>query len=66
MTPKYEGLLKDQQLAIGVADVQDLNVESPYTLVERINDWGGSGSRRADAHHELLRDEPPLPGGRFR
>ena len=42
MTPKYEGLLKDQQLAIGVADVQDLNVESPYNLIERINEWVGS------------------------
>ena len=37
-----EGLLRNQQLAIGVADVQDLNVESLYTLVERINEWAGS------------------------
>src|SRR5215210_5585185 len=42
MTPRYEGLLRNQQLAVGVADVQDLNVETPDTLVERINDWGGS------------------------
>jgi 5-methyltetrahydropteroyltriglutamate--homocysteine methyltransferase len=42
MTPKYEGLLRNQQLAVGVADVQDLNVEAPDTLVERINEWGGS------------------------
>jgi 5-methyltetrahydropteroyltriglutamate--homocysteine methyltransferase len=42
MSPKYEGLLRNQQLAIGVADVLDLNVEPPYTLVERINEWVGS------------------------
>lgn len=42
MTPEYEGHLRNQQLAIGVADVQDLNVESPDTLVERINEWAGS------------------------
>lgn len=42
MTPKYEGHLRNQQLAVGVVDVQDLNVESPETLVERISVWGGS------------------------
>lgn len=42
MTPKYEGHLKNQQLAIGVADVQDMNVEKPETLVERIQTWSGS------------------------
>lgn len=42
MTPNYEGQLKNQQLAVGVADVQNLEVESPETLMERINDWGGS------------------------
>jgi hypothetical protein len=45
MTPEYEGQLKNQQLAIGVADVQVLDVESPDTLVERINEWGARGSR---------------------
>ena len=40
MTPRYEGKLRNQQLAIGVVDVQDLNVESPETLVERIQEWG--------------------------
>lgn len=43
MTPVYEGHLKNQQLAIGVADVQDLNVETPETLVERMRDWGMGG-----------------------
>lgn len=42
MTPRYKGYLKNQQLAIGVVDVQDLNVESPEILVERIKSWGGS------------------------
>jgi 5-methyltetrahydropteroyltriglutamate--homocysteine methyltransferase len=36
MTPRYEGLLGNQQLAIGAADVQDMNVEKPETLVERL------------------------------
>jgi 5-methyltetrahydropteroyltriglutamate--homocysteine methyltransferase len=45
MTPEYEGQPKNQQLAIGVADVQVLDVESPDTLVERINEWGARGSR---------------------
>ena len=39
MTPRYEGKLKNQQLAIGVVDVQDLGVESPDTLVERLDSW---------------------------
>jgi 5-methyltetrahydropteroyltriglutamate--homocysteine methyltransferase len=42
MTPEYEGQLKNQQLAVGVADVQDMNVETSETLVERIEDWGGT------------------------
>lgn len=42
MTPKYEGQLRNQQLAVGAADVQDFDVESPETIAERINDWGGS------------------------
>ena len=42
MTPRYEGLLRNQQLAVGVADVQDLSVESPDALVERMNEWRGS------------------------
>lgn len=41
MTPRYEDHLKHQQLAVGVADVQDLNVEKPETLVERIEHWQG-------------------------
>ena len=41
-SPQYQGLLRNQQLAVGVADVQDLNVESPEALVERINEWEGS------------------------
>jgi 5-methyltetrahydropteroyltriglutamate--homocysteine methyltransferase len=42
MTPRYEGHLNSQQLAIGVVDVQDLNIESPETLVDRIVTWAGS------------------------
>lgn len=42
MTPQYDGSLKNQQLCIGVADVQDLNVETPETLVERVVTWSGS------------------------
>ena len=41
MTPRYQDKLRDQQLAIGVVDVQDLNIESPETLVERLNTWAG-------------------------
>ena len=40
--PRVQGTPKNQQLAIGVADVQDLNVESPETLVDRVNEWSGS------------------------
>jgi 5-methyltetrahydropteroyltriglutamate--homocysteine methyltransferase len=36
MTPHYEGLLGDRQLAVGAADVQDLNVETPEIIAERI------------------------------
>ena len=39
MTPEYEGHLRNQQIAVGVADVQDKNVESPEELVERMNQW---------------------------
>jgi 5-methyltetrahydropteroyltriglutamate--homocysteine methyltransferase len=42
MTPKYAGWLRNQQLAVGVVDVQDLNIESPEILVERITRWAGS------------------------
>jgi hypothetical protein len=45
MTPEYEGKLRNQQLAVGVADVQDLNVESPETLVQRVEEWAGSWPR---------------------
>jgi 5-methyltetrahydropteroyltriglutamate--homocysteine methyltransferase len=40
LTPKYEGLVGNKQLAIGAADVQDLNVESAETIVERITRYG--------------------------
>lgn len=36
MTPRYEGYLRNQQLALGVADVQNLHVESAETLADRI------------------------------
>jgi 5-methyltetrahydropteroyltriglutamate--homocysteine methyltransferase len=42
MTPEYKGHLRNQQLAIGVADVQDLNVEAPETLVDRVSEWSRS------------------------
>ena len=42
MTPRYEGHLRNQQLAIGVVDVQDLTVETPDVLAERISTWSGS------------------------
>ena len=37
----YEGLLGNKYLAIGAADVQDVNIESPETIMERIarNTW---------------------------
>jgi 5-methyltetrahydropteroyltriglutamate--homocysteine methyltransferase len=34
--PKYEGLLGNKCLAVGAADVQDLNVESAEVIAERI------------------------------
>ena len=37
MTPHFEGLLGDTQLAIGAVDVQDPNVESPETVAERVS-----------------------------
>lgn len=36
MTPRYEGYVRNQQLALGVADVQNLHVESAETLADRI------------------------------
>jgi 5-methyltetrahydropteroyltriglutamate--homocysteine methyltransferase len=39
LTPNYEGLLGNKQLAVGAADVQDLNVESPETIAERIRQY---------------------------
>jgi 5-methyltetrahydropteroyltriglutamate--homocysteine methyltransferase len=36
MTRHYEGLLRDQQLGVGAADVQDPKVESPEKIAERI------------------------------
>ncbi len=41
LAPKYEGLLGNKQLAVGACDVQDLNVESPETIVERLKQYGG-------------------------
>ena len=32
----YETVLKDQQLAVGAADVQDIQVENPEQMIERI------------------------------
>ncbi|MFA9459521.1 hypothetical protein [Thiohalorhabdus methylotrophus] len=36
MVDAYEGLLGDKRLAVGAVDVQDFDVESPETIVERI------------------------------
>lgn len=38
-TPKYEGLLGNKHLAVGAADVQDLNVEPPEAIAERIREY---------------------------
>jgi 5-methyltetrahydropteroyltriglutamate--homocysteine methyltransferase len=43
MTPEYEGQLRDQQLAVGVANVQDLNVETPEQLAKQMHEWGVGG-----------------------
>lgn len=40
MTPNYEGLLGNKQLFVGAADVQDMKVEKPETIVERITKYG--------------------------
>ncbi len=40
LTPAYEGLLGNIQLAIGAADVQDMNVESAETIAERVGQYG--------------------------
>lgn len=40
MTPNYEGLLGDKQLFVGAADVQDMKVEKPETIAERITKYG--------------------------
>jgi 5-methyltetrahydropteroyltriglutamate--homocysteine methyltransferase len=39
MTPKYEGLLGNHQLAVGAVDVQNFNVEAPETIAERITKY---------------------------
>lgn len=36
---EYEGLLGNKQLAVGAADVQDLNIEPPETIAERITKY---------------------------
>ncbi|GAC1391023.1 MAG: methionine synthase [Ktedonobacteraceae bacterium] len=40
LTPQYEGLLGNKQIAVGAADVQSLNVESPETIAERVKQYG--------------------------
>lgn len=40
MTPKYEGRLGNLQLAVGVAEVQDMNIETPERLIEKMAGWG--------------------------
>ncbi|MQA88497.1 MAG: hypothetical protein GEV03_28755 [Streptosporangiales bacterium] len=42
MTPRYRDHLGNQQLAVGVADVQHLNVETPEDLVKQITAWAES------------------------
>jgi len=39
LTPRYEGILGNKQLAVGACDVQALNVESPETIAERISQY---------------------------
>jgi 5-methyltetrahydropteroyltriglutamate--homocysteine methyltransferase len=39
-TSKYEGLIGNKQIAVGAADVQDLNVESVDAIVGRIKKYG--------------------------
>jgi 5-methyltetrahydropteroyltriglutamate--homocysteine methyltransferase len=39
-TSKYEGILGNKRLAIGAADVQDFNLESPENIAERVNRYG--------------------------
>lgn len=39
MTPRYEGKLGNKQLAVGAANVQDMNVESPETIADRIRQY---------------------------
>ncbi|HTT84610.1 MAG TPA: hypothetical protein VMF67_14120 [Rhizomicrobium sp.] len=36
MTPRYEGLLGDKQLAVGAVDVQAPNIETPELIADRI------------------------------
>ena len=38
MADAYQGLLGNQRLAVGAVDVQDLQVESPLTVAERIRE----------------------------
>ncbi|RJQ72978.1 MAG: hypothetical protein C4519_18060 [Desulfobacteraceae bacterium] len=39
LTPAYEGLVGNKQLFIGAADVQDLNIENPETIIERVTKY---------------------------
>jgi 5-methyltetrahydropteroyltriglutamate--homocysteine methyltransferase len=40
LTPAYEGLLGNKQVFIGAADVQNMNIETPETIVRRIKRHG--------------------------
>lgn len=40
MTPTYQGLLGNKQLFVGVADVQDMNVETGQVIADRIKQYG--------------------------
>jgi 5-methyltetrahydropteroyltriglutamate--homocysteine methyltransferase len=40
LTPAYEGLLGNKQVFIGAADVQNMNIETPETIVRRIKKHG--------------------------
>ena len=40
MTDHYKGLLRNQQIGVGAADVQDSAIESGETIAERIRKFG--------------------------
>jgi len=41
LAPQYEGLLGNKRLAVGAANVQDMNVETPEVIATRVkqNSW---------------------------